>query len=80
MAFGGSDDFADMQATALANHLGKVSLSGSSNMAGRARDGHAVKYHLRDLEIQQTIGEDQRLSVLVTYFMDMHAAGVGQKP
>lgn len=57
MALGGSDDFqADMQATALANHLGKVSLSGLPGMAGRARDGPAVKYQLRDLEIQQTIG------------------------
>lgn len=50
MAYGGSDG--DMQATALANHLGKVSLSGLP-----ARDGPAVKYQLRDLEIQQTIGE-----------------------
>lgn len=57
MAYGGSDDLqADMQATALANHLGKVSLSGLPGMAGRARDGPAVKYQLRDLEIQQTIG------------------------
>ena len=55
MAFGGSSDDwkADMQASALANHLGKVSLNGAPP-PGRVRD---VKYQLRDLEIQQTIGE-----------------------
>ena len=55
MAFGGSDDIqADMQASALAYNLGKVSLGGSGSGAGK---GPAIKYQLRDLEIQQTIGE-----------------------
>ena len=58
MAFGGSDDFRDdMQASALAYNLGKVSLGGAVGAAGRGRDGPAIKYELRDLEIQQTIGE-----------------------
>lgn len=59
MAFGGSDDVqADMQASALAYNLGKVSLSGPQGTVGRAgRDGPVIKYQLRDLEIQQTIGE-----------------------
>ena len=58
MALGGSDNFRDdMQASALAYNLGKVSLGSSSSVPGKARDVPAVKYHLRDLEIQQTIGE-----------------------
>ena len=55
MAFGGSDD---VQASALAYNLGKVSLSGPQGAVGRpGRDGPVIKYQLRDLEIQQTIGE-----------------------
>lgn len=62
MAFGGVSSAqewqADVQATALANHLGKVSLSGPPPQGQpRVRDGLAQKYALRDLEIQQTIGE-----------------------
>lgn len=58
MAFGGSGDFReDMQASALAYNLGKVSLGGGAGPAGKGRDAPAIKYELRDLEIQQTIGE-----------------------
>jgi hypothetical protein len=57
MAYGGSDD---MQASALAYNLGKVSLGSSAGAAGKGRDAPAVKYELRDLEIQQTIGEARR--------------------
>jgi hypothetical protein len=58
MAFGGSDDFRDdMQASALAYNLGKVSLGGGVGSAWKGRDAPAIKYELRDLEIQQTIGE-----------------------
>lgn len=61
MAFGGSDDFqADMQASALAYNLGKVSLGSSSSLTGKGRDVPAIKYNLRDLEIQQTIGKGPR--------------------
>ena len=57
MAYGGSDSFrADMQASALAYNLGKVSLGGPTGPAGKGRDAPAIKYELRDLEIQQTIG------------------------
>jgi serine/threonine protein kinase len=57
MAFGGSDDFRDdMQASALAYNLGKVSLGGGVGSAWKGRDAPAIKYELRDLEIQQTIG------------------------
>lgn len=58
MALGGADNFRDeMQASALAYNLGKVSLGSSSSIPGKARDVPAIKYQLRDLEIQQTIGE-----------------------
>ena len=48
---------ADAQAAALANHLGKVSLSGATQGQPRARDGLPQKFALRELEIQKTIGE-----------------------
>ena len=61
MAFGGSGGFRDdIQASALAYGLGKVSLGGAAGPAGKGRDTPAIKYELRDLEIQQTIGERAR--------------------
>ena len=61
MAYGGGDSFReDMQASALAYNLGKVSLGGPAGSAGKGRDVPAIKYELRDLEIQQTIGERSR--------------------
>ena len=74
MALGGSDNFLDdMQASALAFNLGKVSLGGSSSVAGKGRDVPAVKYQLKDLEIQQTIGKPYNVNT--ASYVGVDAAG-----
>ena len=62
MASGGlppHQDFTDQghEATALAIHLGKVQLTDSNPVLTTKPPKFTRKYSLRDLEIQQTIGE-----------------------